>query len=47
LPPEERTAYVARARGVKNMAQIENLRRTLETLGLLLPLGAVAGSVDQ
>jgi hypothetical protein len=44
LPPEERTAYVARARGVKNMAQIENLRRTLETLGLLLPLGAVAAS---
>jgi hypothetical protein len=44
LPPEERVAYVARARGVKNMAQIENLRRTLETLGLLLPLGAVAAS---
>jgi len=43
LPPSERTAYVARARGVKNMAQIENLRRTLETLGLLLPIGAVGG----
>jgi hypothetical protein len=43
LPPEERTAYVARARGVKNMAQIENLRRTLETLGLLLPVGVAAG----
>jgi hypothetical protein len=43
LPPSERVAYVAKARGVKNMAQIENLRRTLETLGLLLPVGVAAG----
>jgi hypothetical protein len=47
LPPEERVAYVARARGVKNMAQIENLRRTLETLGLLLPVGVAAGSLSE
>jgi hypothetical protein len=40
LPPEERVAYVAKARGVKNMAQIENLRRTLEHLGLLVPAAA-------
>jgi GNAT superfamily N-acetyltransferase len=46
LPPEERVAYVARARGVKNMAQIENLRRTLETLGLLLPVGVAAASQE-
>lgn len=46
LPPSERVAYVARARGVKNMAQIENLRRTLETLGLLLPIGVAAGVAE-
>lgn len=46
LPPEERVAYVARARGVKNMAQIENLRRTLETLGLLAPVGLAVGAAS-
>jgi hypothetical protein len=46
LPPSERVAYVAKARGVKNMAQIENLRRTLETLGLLLPVGVAAGTME-
>lgn len=38
-----REAYVARASAGKNRGQVEQLRRTLEHLGLLLPLGAVAG----
>lgn len=41
MPMAEREAYVARATSGKAKWQIENIRRTLEHLGLLLPLGAV------
>jgi hypothetical protein len=44
IPVAEREAYVARATSGKAKAQIENIRRTLEHLGLLLPVGAVAAS---
>lgn len=43
IPPSEREAYVARATSGKAKAQIENIRRTLEHLGLLLPAGAAVG----
>ena len=36
----QREAYVARAAPGKNRGQMEQLRRTLEELGLLLPIGA-------
>lgn len=43
LPPgAEREAYVARATSGKAQWQIENIRRTLEHLGLVLPIGATA-----
>lgn len=45
LPMSEREAYVARATSGKAQWQIENIRRTLEHLGLLLPAGVVAGAV--
>lgn len=43
LPPEARAAYVSKARGAKNQAQLEQLRRTYEELGLLVPVGLGAG----
>lgn len=43
IPMAEREAYVARATSGKTQWQVENIRRTLEHLGLLLPAGAVAG----
>lgn len=40
IPPgPEREAYVARATSGKAQWQVENLRRTLEHLGLLVPIG--------
>lgn len=42
----EREAYVARALDGKTKAQVENIRRTLQHLGLLLPVG-VAGAMSQ
>jgi pyruvate/2-oxoacid:ferredoxin oxidoreductase beta subunit len=44
MPMAEREAYVARATSGKAQWQIENIRRTLEHLGLLLPVGAAAAS---
>ena len=46
IPPgsPEREAYVARATSGKAQWQVENIRRTLEHLGLIVP-AAVAGSV--
>lgn len=44
LPMSEREAYVARATSGKAKWQIENIRRTLEHLGLLLPVGAAAAA---
>jgi hypothetical protein len=38
-----REAYVARATSGKTQWQVENIRRTLEHLGLLLPVGVAAG----
>ena len=46
IPPAEREAYVARATSGKAKAQIENIRRTLEHLGLLLPVGAAVGAAS-
>lgn len=40
LPVEEREAYVAKATSGKTLWQVENIRRTLEHLGLLLPVAA-------
>jgi hypothetical protein len=40
MPMAEREAYVAKATSGKAKWQIENIRRTLEHLGLLLPVGA-------
>jgi hypothetical protein len=46
LPPgAEREAYVARATSGKNRAQIENIRRTLEHLGLLTAATTGIGTV--
>jgi hypothetical protein len=38
MKPEERVAYVARARGVKTASQVETIRRTLARAGLLVPV---------
>lgn len=46
IPPAEREAYVARATSGKAKWQIENIRRTLEHLGLLLPVGAAVGAAS-
>lgn len=45
MPPEEREAYVAKATSGKAQWQIETLRRTLEHLGLLVPVAAAVPSV--
>lgn len=47
LPPggPERDAYVLRATAGKSRGQIENIRRTLEHLGLIVPVAAAAPSV--
>jgi hypothetical protein len=42
LPMSERDAYVAKATSGKAMWNVEVVRRTLEHLGLLLPLGVAA-----
>lgn len=47
IPPAEREAYVAKATSGKAKWQIENIRRTLEHLGLLLPVGVAAGVASQ
>lgn len=44
MPMAEREAYVAKATSGKAQWQIENIRRTLEHLGLLLPAGVAAGA---
>jgi len=43
LSMAEREAYVAAATSGKTKAQVENVRRTLEHLGLLVPVGVGAG----
>lgn len=45
LPVSEREAYVARATSGKAQWQIENIRRTLEHLGLLVPVAAMRQSI--
>lgn len=47
IPPAEREAYVARATSGKTQWQVENIRRTLEHLGLLLPLGAAGVAISK
>jgi hypothetical protein len=47
LPMSEREAYVARAKDIKTRAQVENVRRVLEQLGLLLPVGVAAGTLSE
>lgn len=47
MPPSEREAYVARATSGKSQWQIENIRRTLEHLGLLVPAAAGMSSLRQ
>jgi hypothetical protein len=46
MPPgsAEREAYVARATSGKTQWQIENIRRTLEHLGLLVPAAVITGA---
>lgn len=44
MPMSEREAYVAKATSGKTQWQVENIRRTLEHLGLLLPVGMAAGA---
>lgn len=46
LPPggPEREAYVARATSGKTQWQVENIRRTLEHLGLVVPVAAAGGA---
>jgi hypothetical protein len=46
MPISERESYVARATSGKTKWQVENIRRTLEHLGLLLPVGAAAAMTD-
>ena len=46
IPRSEREAYVARATSGKTKWQVENIRRTLEHLGLLLPAGAAVGAAS-
>ena len=41
----EREAYVARATGGKTKWQVETLRRTLEHLGLIVPVATAAPSI--
>lgn len=45
MPMAEREAYVARATSGKTKWQVENVRRTLEHLGLLLPAGMAGMSL--
>jgi hypothetical protein len=47
LRPEERLAYVAKAKDLKTKVQVEAMRRQLEDLGLLVPLAAGAGFASQ
>jgi len=47
IPMAEREAYVARATSGKTLWQVENIRRTLEHLGLLIPAGVAAGEMSQ
>jgi len=47
IPMAEREAYVARATSGKAKWQVENIRRTLEHLGLLLPAGVAAGVIAE
>jgi pyruvate/2-oxoacid:ferredoxin oxidoreductase beta subunit len=47
IPIAQREAYVARATSGKAQWQIENIRRTLEHLGLLVPAGVAAGGLAQ
>ena len=47
IPVAEREAYVAKATSGKAKWQVENIRRTLEHLGLLLPVGAAAAMEGQ
>lgn len=47
LPMNEREAYVAQATSGKAKWQVENIRRTLEHLGLLIPIGAAAAASRQ
>jgi len=43
LPPDQRAAYIARSKSQKNRDQMEVLRRTLESLGIMIPVGVGVG----
>lgn len=45
MPPNEREAYVARATAGKTRGQVENIRRTLEHLGLLVAAPVAGGAM--
>lgn len=45
MPPGEREAYVAKATAGKTRGQIENIRRTLEHLGLLVAAPVAGGAM--
>jgi len=47
MPMAEREAYVARATSGKAKWQVENIRRTLEHLGLLVPVGVAGAAASQ
>jgi hypothetical protein len=47
LPMAEREAYVARATSDKTMDQVETIRRALQHLGLLLPVGLAGAAASQ
>jgi hypothetical protein len=47
IPMPERDAYVRAATSDKAMWQVETIRRTLERLGLLLPVGVAAGAARE
>ena len=48
IPPgPEREAYVRAATSDKAMWQVETIRRTLEKLGLLVPVGVAAGTMSE
>ena len=47
LPPDQRAAYIARSNSPKNRAQMEQLRRTLESLGIMIPVGVGVGAASR
>jgi hypothetical protein len=47
LPPDQRAAYIARSKSQKNRDQMEVLRRTLESLGIMIPVGVGVGAASR